>query len=263
MELDHPGHEALERRGGRILGRDHHEVHDHEHQHHDDQRVDGRSGTRPDGRHQRRSGAPYASAGTTRAPNASGTGSSDARRVTVRSDPSTKTPASIHSRGASAASLSARDHGSAEAARHRSATAPTPQSSTIPSRAALPPPPRTTDDRRTARIPSGQRRGEQRRHGWEGTPIGPSCDSVRQPGHRDERSRQDQEEGEHIQRRLGILPLARAERRDWHRLGRRHDDRHRSGEAGTRERDREHKSGDKRRTHRTTAQLRPLTTPFG
>ena len=46
MELDHPGHEALERRGGRILGSDHHEVHDHEHQHHDDQRVDGRSGTR-------------------------------------------------------------------------------------------------------------------------------------------------------------------------------------------------------------------------
>ena len=37
----------------------------------------------------------------------------------------------------------------------------------------------------------------------------------------------------------------RAERRDWHRLGRCHDDRHRSGEAGTRKRDREHKSGDR------------------
>ena len=189
-------------------------------------------------------------------------GSSDARRVTVRSDPSTKTPASTTAAVRARPACRTRP-GLAEAARHRSATAPTPQSSTIPSRAALPPPPRTTDDRRTARTPSGQCRGEQRRHGWEGTPIGPSCDSVRQPGHRDECSRQDQEEGEHIQRRLGILPLARAERGDWHRLGRGHDDRHRSGEAGTRERDREHKSDDKRRTHRTTAQLRPLTTPFG
>ena len=41
----------------------------------------------------------------------------------------------------------------------------------------------------------GQSRGKQRGHRWEGTPVRSARDGVRQPGHRDERGRQDHEEG--------------------------------------------------------------------
>ena len=123
----------------------------------------------------------------------------------------------------------------------------------------------TGDDRRQphGQDPRGQGRGQQRGHRWEGTTVGSARDGVRQPGHRNQRNRQDHEEGRQVERGLGVLPLRRAKPRDGHGLHRGHHDRHHGGKAGARERDREHKSDEERRTHRTTAQLRPLTAPFG